>query len=51
MNRLEQELQINIRDKINLTDIFRAWIVSSSDGVGGSLQAVWVEGQDPGGVA
>ncbi len=30
MNRLEQELQIDIRDKINLTDIFRAWIVDNN---------------------
>ena len=30
MNQLEQELQIDIRDKINLTDIFRAWIVDNN---------------------
>ena len=30
MNQLEQELQIDIRDKINLTDTFCAWIVDNN---------------------
>ena len=30
MNKLEQELQIGIRDKINLTELFCAWIVDNN---------------------
>ncbi len=30
MNKLEQELQTSIRNSINLTDIFRSWIVDNN---------------------